>query len=272
MALESQGEEKGDNPMTGAVFTNSQPISNGFVFVEGQYVDAPYVISRKDLAIYINDKFIVTYAPLVKELPLPEKDRPVCPSNISTNAGPNDQVVTKYLYRMQNYLVAKQGRAEVADEMENILKTLPCIKDVKRDRGNNECAIITYMNGKTENMGLVPPSRKPVITPTNAVEYVSRTCRNYVERLKKGDFYRFAGNGSSIFTFSAQTAKDELPGLVKVLRSSQDDETKAKQLREMLRLPPISEEESKVFVANLCPSKQLDERVEALIKGDKSDK
>lgn len=270
-ALESQAAEKGGNPTTGVVFTSSQPISNGFVFVEGQYVEAPYVVSRKDLAIYINDRLIANYAPLVKEIPKPESELPSLPTNITVNSTPYDKDVVDYMVRVRIYLSSHYKRSELADEIEKVYKALPCVKDVRRN-SDKTSATVTYTDGHTINENLIPLTRKPVITPTNAVEYVSRTCRNYVERLEKGDFYGFAneGTGASIFTFSVGTAKEFLPGFVKVLRSSQDDETKAKQLREMLRLSPITKETSREFVTNLCPSKQLDERVEALTNKNNS--
>jgi len=267
-----RGAVEKDGQMADAAFTTSQPISNGFVFVEGQYVEAPYVVSRKDLAIYINDRLIANYAPLVKELPVPEKDRPVYPSNISINAGPNDEVVTKYFNRLQNYLLVTKTRGETVDEMEKVMKTLPCIKEIRRDPGNSECVIITYLNGKTENRGLVPPHRKPAITPANAVEYVSRDCRNYMNRLQDGVVYSFSAKGSRKHSFGANIAKEVLPGVVKVLHSSLDDETKAKQLSDMLGMAAIPKEQASAFVNNISPPKQLAERVETLLKGDKSNK
>ncbi|MCX5658616.1 MAG: hypothetical protein NTW19_02705 [Planctomycetota bacterium] len=36
----------------------SGPIASGFLFLEGRYVDAPYVVSRRLVDIYINDKLV----------------------------------------------------------------------------------------------------------------------------------------------------------------------------------------------------------------------
>ena len=258
-----QGAEKNSGQASGAIFTNSQPISNGFVFVEGQYVDAPYVVSRKNLAIYINDQFIANYAPLVTEIPKPEDMRPTLPADITKDTTLYDKSLKAYMTRMGTYLSSHYGRSELADEMEKIFRNLPCVKEVKRNPDKTS-AMVTYTDGHTINENLIPFTRKPVITPTNAVEYVSKICRDYAERLEKGDFYSFSHKGNRIHTFGAGVAKEVLPNVVKVLRSSQDDEVKAKQLADLLGLSPISKEQAGAFVTNLCPSKRLDERVQAL--------
>jgi len=264
----SLGQGAGGNSMQPAEenFTCSQAISNGFVFVEGQYLDAPYIIFRNDLAIFINDTLIADYAPLVKELPEPEKLRPARPLNISTNAGPNDPAISEYIYRMQNHLAAKEGRTEAAIEMVSALKALPCIREVHQDPNNDKCAIVTYRNGMIENMGLVPLMRAAAITPASAAGYVSRECWNIMERLEKGNVYSFSEKGNRRHTFSADMSKEVLPNVVSTLRSSQDDEGKAKQLADLLGLAPVPRERTKSFIANLKTSRQLDERVEALTK------
>ncbi|MBU0716505.1 MAG: hypothetical protein KJ964_14205 [Verrucomicrobia bacterium] len=259
----SQGADEKGSHAVGAVFTTSQPISNGFVFVEGQYVEAPYVVSRKDMAIYINDQLIANYAPLVKEIPKPENELPSLPANITVNSTPYDKNVVDYMVRVRTYLSSHHKRSELADELEKVYKALPCVKDVRRNSDKTSATVI-YTDGHTINENLIPLTRKPAITPTNAVEYVSRDCRDYVQRLEKGDVYSFSHKGNRKHTFSVGTAKEVLPGVVKVLRSSQDDKTKAKQLADMLGMAAIPKEQVSAFVTNLSPSKQLDERVDAL--------
>lgn len=254
---------------TGTDFTTSSPISNGFVFIEGQYVGAPYVVSRKNLTICINDKIIADYAPLIKGMSsAPKKyihDRPAVPIGISTNAGSGDPIVKEYLSQLMSHLVSNQYGDAIANEMENGLKMLPCIKNITRDTNNPNRAIIDYKNGETSTMRLAPLSRKPAITPDTVVDHVSQACRRYVKRLEKGDLYSFSNGGSRIHTFGAGTAKEVMPDVVKVLCSSLDDEAKAKQLAGMLGMADVPKEESSAFVQNLDPSKQLGERVKALL-------
>lgn len=267
MTHPSYGGTTNDNHVTETVFASSQPISNGFVFVEGQYIEAPYVVSRKDLAIYINDKLIANYAPLVSKVPRPENKLPSLPIDITTNSTPYDKNVVDYLVQARTYLSSHYKRDEIADEMEKLYRALPCVKAVRRN-SDKTSATVTYTDGNTINENLIPLTRKPAITPENAVEYVSRQCRNYVGRLQDGVVYSFSAKGSRKHSFGANTAKGVLPGVVKVLRSSQDDETKAKQLADMLGMAPIPKEQASAFVNNFSPSTQLDERVETLIKKD----
>ena len=67
LANQSLGESKNvDEP----AFTNSQPISSGFVFVEGQYVESPYVVSLVGLKICINNRVIADYSHIEKGSPI----------------------------------------------------------------------------------------------------------------------------------------------------------------------------------------------------------
>ncbi len=253
-----------------SAFTTSHPISNGFVFIEGQYIEAPYVVSRKGLTACVNDRVIADYAPLIKGmLSVPKKfkyDRPVIPPDLSTNAGPNDPGFKDYMSKLQSHLISIESK-NLADEMVKDLKGLPCVEDVV-PLSNHGVVAITFKNGEVENARLVPFGRKPAITPDTVVEHVSRACQNYVERLEKGDFYSFSNGGSRIHTFSAGTAKKAMPNIVKVLRSSQDDEEKAEELASMLGMSEIPKEQTHTFIQNIAPSKQLDERAKALCKGD----
>jgi hypothetical protein len=183
-------------------------------------------------------------------------DRPAVPIGISTNAGSGDPIVKEYLSQLMSHLVSNQYGDAIANEMENGLKMLPCIKNVTRDTNNPNRAIIDYKNGETSTMRLAPLSRKPAITPDTVVDHVSQACRRYVKRLEKGDLYSFSNGGSRIHTFGAGTAKEVMPDVVKVLCSSLDDEAKAKQLAGMLGMADVPKEESSAFVQNLDPSKQ----------------
>jgi len=46
-------------------FTISEPISNSFVYVDGEYVNYPYVVSVSNLTVYINERIIQDYEPWV---------------------------------------------------------------------------------------------------------------------------------------------------------------------------------------------------------------
>jgi len=46
-------------------FTVSEPITNSFVYIDGEYVDPPYVVSTSNLAVYINGRTITDYEPWV---------------------------------------------------------------------------------------------------------------------------------------------------------------------------------------------------------------
>lgn len=246
------------------IYQESRPISNGFVFVEGQYIEAPYVVSQRDQAIYINGHLIANYASLVRDfLPL-DKTRPILPSTITSNANPEDPLIGDYLYRIGNYLATNHSRTEAREEMVTVLKELPCINNVSCDT-DQEYATVEFVNGRVVSMGLLPFHRKTVITSLSVGEYVIRDYTNYIDRLYAGTVYSFSGNGSRKHSFSHAIAQDILPRFVKILRSSHDDVVKAKELADMLGMETVPNEQVSVFVRNVSPAKQLDERVKKIV-------
>lgn len=47
-------------------FTVSEPISNSFVYIMGEYITSPYVVSVTNLAVYINGRILDNYEPSVR--------------------------------------------------------------------------------------------------------------------------------------------------------------------------------------------------------------
>ena len=47
------------------VFIASEPISNSFVYINGEYIESPYVVSLSNLTVLINGKIIQNYEPWI---------------------------------------------------------------------------------------------------------------------------------------------------------------------------------------------------------------
>jgi hypothetical protein len=48
-------------------FTISEPVTNSFLYIDGEYIEPPYTISASNLAVCINGRVIDDYAPLVSK-------------------------------------------------------------------------------------------------------------------------------------------------------------------------------------------------------------
>ena len=48
-------------------FTVSSPISNSFVFINGEYIESPYIVSVSNLATCINGRMVTNFEPWVKK-------------------------------------------------------------------------------------------------------------------------------------------------------------------------------------------------------------
>ena len=77
--------------------TVGSPINKGFVFFDGHYLDAPYIVTRKGLAIVINDKMLEPPIRLARE-ETPSRDvDPEIPPEISRETSLYDDVFTDYI-------------------------------------------------------------------------------------------------------------------------------------------------------------------------------
>jgi hypothetical protein len=46
-------------------FARSEPVSNSFVYIDGEYLEPPYIVSVSNLAVLINGRIIQNYEPMV---------------------------------------------------------------------------------------------------------------------------------------------------------------------------------------------------------------
>jgi hypothetical protein len=250
--------------MEGPYFTQSEPITNGFLFVEGEYIELPYIVSKKDRAVCVNGKVLFDYAPMLREPPVTPRDRPALPVTVNSNSKLFDSDLKKYLRDMELYLISKHTPSEVADLMEQVVTKLPCVKNIKRrDPETSHRVEVTFFNGDIINMMLFPILRKPAITPATVDWHVSRGCEDYARNLKEGVFFSLSNQGGRKYSFSSDVAKSTLPSILAVVNSEMTDDEKAKQLATLLGMSAAPKEKS-LFVKRLKDSKQFAERVEQL--------
>ncbi len=108
--------------------TIGEPIDSGFVFYDGRYIDAPYIVAQKGLGIFIND--VMIRPPI--EWPQPDLTQdtdPELPKGItldSTEKDIGEHSSKKYRYFLQHY-----PKEEAVQKMVEYYRSLPCIREVK---------------------------------------------------------------------------------------------------------------------------------------------
>lgn len=56
--------------------SKGRPVTNGFVFIDGKYIEPPYLVARPGHGIFINDHLVDRPCPW----PIPEKTQPTIPA------------------------------------------------------------------------------------------------------------------------------------------------------------------------------------------------
>ncbi|MCP4262849.1 MAG: hypothetical protein GY774_35870 [Planctomycetes bacterium] len=94
--------------------TKGKSVDKGFVFIDGQYLESPYIVSRRGLAIYVNNKQILNPTRHPGKQPLIIKENP---ERISTAEREKifraleatQKIYEKYLGRNYGYLFSSKG-------------------------------------------------------------------------------------------------------------------------------------------------------------------
>ena len=172
-------------------------VSNGLVFVEGEFVPPPYVVSRVRNAIYINGQHVGTPGgwPTVNKqdvaMPTPTPENPTIPSEITQKTTMYDDIYIRYIYKKRRYLFATYGQEKGIDMMVDVYKSLFCIQDAKRAIDSNSI-IVTWMSGDLDRVCQVPPRRAPNTgTPEQVAKMFDGICEIYYSGLEFNDYFMF---------------------------------------------------------------------------------
>lgn len=202
-------------------------VSNGLVFIEGEFLPPPYVVSRVKNAIYINGRHIESPAPWPSEKQImdkpsapPPKDLPV-PSEITEQTSKYDSAFIKYIYEKRRFLFEVYGKEKGMGMMVEAYKSLPCIKDAEREVNSNSI-IVTWKSGKVDHVCQVPPQRSQDNgTPEQAAKMFDDICEIYYRGLEFNDYFMF---GSAYTTGTQDGYGRFLVPIAKALRTEKDEE------------------------------------------------
>ena len=246
-----------------------EPINSGFVFEDGTYVDAPYVISRRGVDIYVND---VKAATPVRWPPMDYDDKkPEMPKGLTKNSTFEDledrNMPGESLDRkMVRWLLRHHDEDEAKKLIIEYYKSLPFVKDVKPATdvvdARNTVSISTWDGKGNRFMAIGGYVYRPS-TPEHSLKTLEKVCARMEDRLKKGEcIFLFSDSGE--LAFGSRKAAMDLPAIVRTLRSDKPKDQKIKELQNLTLLPPSFPEKWEVLVTGFSASSQLDERVKQL--------
>jgi len=203
-------------------------VSNGLLFVGGEFIPPPYVVSRVKNVIYINGKHVGTPGGWPSEkkaddkVPAPLPNDPEMPTEITKETTQYDPVFYNFLNAKRDYLVSRYGKQQAIKMLPDIYKKLPCITNAYYDTNTVGTIVITWVTGKTDRCNEFPPQRAPNnVTPEQAAKVFDDICEIYYNGLELNDYFMFGtvhrrgtqdGYGQFIVPIAEalKTSKDEV--------------------------------------------------------------
>lgn len=253
-------------------------VDRGFVFFDGEYIEAPYAVEARDLAVTINGIQItdpLEWPPLEEYL---FDHDPGFPQGLPHDADLGEALGVRepggvlFDAAKQWYLFSHLDYDEAYSRMEGYYRSLPCVKDLYKDDegfwvleshggeqrriafGGSRMRLLNEMYGPE---GTGEPSLEEY------EERVERRRARFEERLLKGDlFLLFPGGEES--SFSERKAANLLPEILGVLRSAASEQSKSEELYSLDVFPPGDDRHALRLIRGFRAGRQLDERLSTL--------
>jgi hypothetical protein len=234
-----------------------KPIDAGFVFFDGRYIEAPYVVARKGLCVYINETLVFRHAGPVAVFP-GDVD-PQLPPDLTQDTSFYDKSFSDYMRQKVAYVQKHFKREEEIKIMEQVYRGLPCVTEAHLDAEVPTILHITTFRGESIPIGLDPPRRKAPQDKASVLAQVEGVRKNYEERLHKGDcFFLFDAGGR--ISFGAARVAQCLPRIAEILRSQAPTDVKVKKLQQE-GMPDLKSGSFAKLITSFSASSQLDERL-----------
>lgn len=248
---------------------SGEPIERGFVFKDGAYIDAPYVVSRHGMDVYVNGVKIDT---LGGWPPLDYEDKkPEMPVGLTKNstfddlkiaALPGESLDRKMVRWLRRHYNGERSKELIIE----YYRSLPFVKDVTTDTDMDATGhILAISTWNSDRITLVDIGG-PVYIPATAEEIekeLERVHRRFETRLTNGECIFLFSSGGEL-AFGSRKAAMDLPAIVHTLRSDKPKDQKVKELQNLGLLPPRYPRKWEVLVTRFLASPQLDTRVKQL--------
>ena len=234
-------------------------IETGYMFFDGRYLERPYIVTRKGLAVFVNDTMVC------KPEDWPPADyrvnqEPVLPAGITSNSTLDD--VRGYLSQKSLYILQHSPQNYGEQDIET-WKALPFVTNVVMS--NYTMLVYTVGGGEPIHVGtMIPKLMTPRPPPTkDEVRGIVEGKRLEIEQRLRESTAVFTFGSGSRGTLPAGRGLQELPLVVSILESKQGFNDKKKELDDLMffnfewcTIPNVD-----IIVSNFTANAQLDQRM-----------
>ena len=253
--------------------TVSEPINNSFVYIAGEYVEPPYIVSVSNLAVCINGRIINDFAPIV-HIPSPRpaipQERPIMPKSINSETSINDENLRKYVQQMSLFLQGEEkfDVEQKAKMLISIYQSLPNIKTVERDLKRPTLLHLTFQNGTTIGTNFQSFQRKPAYNLYTVGRGVDNEYEHWVQMLKNGVFVKFFQEGGGSRSSGAIYDGDggALSFVTLAKKAEQGDEKAREELINAFKLGTSVPDFHPDWIKRLANNANLEARATAILE------
>jgi hypothetical protein len=248
-----------------------QTIDQGFVFVAGRYVDAPYHVEIKGLTIVINDAFEVyrVWQPSPAVRPNKTIDPGMPPGlkadstygELMANVGESKDT---YLHSKWAYIVATTPEEERNGVFIAYLKGLPPVADARvEERGSELSFRITLKNGRRYGM-FVDSEIKSNESPRDVGKELADQQKSIAELLKRDSCVFFSKTGAMEAMLGNQIVAASFQAAIEILESNRPVTEKIELLQRAGILPSGKISTTPDLISNFKSNEQLNGRIKEL--------
>ena len=244
-----------------------QPINSGFVFVDCKYLDAPYVIERRGIGLFINGQLIeypinsIYWQWQNDDKNLMDLTDPNLPSTVNEYSCLFDPDVLNYLSMKSAYLREHYPIEEAVVRIRDAYRYLPCVKQAQLDPNDIALLQIEWTDGSVDNIRLIPfHGRSPIkMDKEGILERLDKECKNYEESLLNDDFYFLGLHNGVTISGNIGNIIEILSNILPVLRSSKPPDIKLREIKEANL--SFNEDFINTLITNFAASSQLESRL-----------
>jgi len=238
----------GGDPFEVLGVTRGEPLDTGFVFLDGRYIDAPYMVSRKGLRVRINETVVYEWGLWPIPDPTVEED-PGMPQGITEKttceelrrrhprvSGLSQNITSRkwrYLYQHFDEETARQ-------KLVDWFRKLPFVEQVRW-----ESRSVLAIKEKTKEEETYVSARLPVrgtlihqdFGKKDVLERLESSRRQYESAIQEGALLILYGTKGRYLKFGRLKAARDLPLMTRILRSDRPEREKIRLLERMEILP-----------------------------------
>jgi hypothetical protein len=237
--------------------------ASGFVFVDGQYVEAPYVVTAQDGCVIVNSVRVRKMSEWPPDRDPPEK--PEIPAEVIKDATSFDDLVIKdkndaWHGRMARWIARNIKPADREREFMVFVNSLPFVKEAIIE---NHVLVVTQRNGSVRKLALDFSAYSPPMSKEEVIMMVEDSAKTLQSRLDKGDTYLFFSSGLELSFGKTKSAMD-LALMCEILTSDRNRESKLNILKRMAIVPESCDAQVASLFTDFRVSEQLAMRIRKL--------